>query len=342
MAQCTVHCNRVHCRPPRCLTCPCYLSGLTPCIGILTVLSNLQPVQGPNRPTSVSDWLKGDSLLKPEIFHHRWRTDKDPTVDLASFDFIVKRPLSYSLHETDTSEVILEDDIKAQFDEQMTLLASLDEQEKLKTLKQLKLVMNQFKSVVSRSVMDAKLLKTCQGRRGGRSSASLIEVKKTSGGVAKPKYQPKYPVTGAAASQIARAKNHGAEDTAASRKTKGNSNHIPDEQKWLCTLCSVRITNKPDLIAQHKQGQKHIAILKTMRHCETCDVYFLNNAEETRRHFDSLEHQRTTRFDAEPDTRDGGLLAQRTRTDNGGSVVRQPKKSKQSQAAQSSASKDNA
>ena len=333
MAQCTVHCNHVHRRPPRCLTCPCYLSGLTPCIGILTVLSNLQPVQGPNRPTSLSDWLKGGSLLKPEIFHHRWRTDKDPTVDLASFDFIVKRPLSHSRHETDTSEVILEDDIKDQFNEQMTLLASLNDQEKLKTLKQLKPVMNQFKSVVSRSVRDAKLLKTCQGRRGGRSSASMIEVKKPGGGgVGK---QPKYHVTGSATSSIARAKNHGKDDTAASRKTKGNSNHISDDEKWLCPLCNVRVKNTANLIAQHKNGSKHNAILNTMRHCERCNVYYLNNPDENRKHFESSEHQRMARLDAEPDTRDGGPLAQKTRSQNGGTVVQQKKKQKQSPAAQS-------
>lgn len=323
MAQCTVHYDHVHRRPPRCLTCPCYLSGLTPCIGILTVLSNLQPVQGPNRPSSLSDWLKGGSLLKPEIFHHRWRTDKDPTVHLDSFDFIVKKPLSHSRHETDTSEVILEDDIKEQFNEQMTHVASLNDQEKLKTLKQLKPVMNQFKSIVSRSVRDAKLLKTCQGRRGGRSSASVIEVKKKGGGgVGKPKYH----VTGSAASSIARAKNHGTDDTAASRKTKGNNMHIPDDEKWFCPLCKTRVKNTADLIAQHKRGSKHNTILKTMRHCETCDLYYLNTPEENRIHFESLDHQRNARLDAEPDNRDGRVLAQKTRSQNGGAVVQHKKK----------------
>ncbi len=326
-----MHSNYVHRRPPRCLTCPCYLSGLTPCIGILTVLSNLQPVQGPDRPISVSDWLKGGSLLKPEIFHHRWRTDKDPTVDLASFDFIAKRPLSRSLDATGTSEkVILEEDIKAQFDEQMSLLASLDDQEKLKTLKHLQPVMNQFKSVVSRSVRDSKLLKTWQGRRGGRSSASLIEQKKGGGGgVGKLRY----PAKGSATSSIARAKNHAENDTAASRKTKGNSKHIPDEEKWLCTLCNVRITDKPDLISQHKRGSKHNTILRTMRHCETCNVYFLNNPAESQKHFESHEHQRQCRLGAEPDTRDGVPLAHKTRVENAGAIVQSNKKRIQQNAA---------
>jgi hypothetical protein len=281
----------------------------------------LNPYEGPNRPKTVSEWLQGGSLLKPEIFHHRWRTDKDPTLHLASFDFIVKKPLPHSSDANYSSKVILEDDIIAQFDEQMQLVASLgDTESKMRALKNLQPVMNQFRSVVSRFVMDDKLLKTSQGRRAGRSNASLIHVK-SGGGVRKLKY----PATGSQTSLLARAKNHNPTDSAASRKPHGNNNHIPDDQKWLCPLCNVKITNKPDLISQHKGSKKHQGILQKMRHCDTCNVFFPNTPDEVDKHNKSNEHLRVTRFNAEPDTRDGQILAKRTRDQNAGAVVQNHK-----------------
>jgi hypothetical protein len=80
--------------PPRCLTCPVYLKGYTPCIGILTVLSNVAPIQVPDkeRPATVTLWLgTSPSLCKPEVFHNRWRTDKDPTRHLTKYSLIPSR-----------------------------------------------------------------------------------------------------------------------------------------------------------------------------------------------------------------------------------------------------------
>ena len=87
--------------PPKCLTCPVYLKGYTPCIGILTVLSNVSPIQVPDeqRPASVSLWLgKTTSLCKPEVFHNRWRTDKDPTQHLTKYSLIPPRVHVRSVH----------------------------------------------------------------------------------------------------------------------------------------------------------------------------------------------------------------------------------------------------
>jgi hypothetical protein len=283
----------------------------------------LKPFEGPNRPTSVTEWLQGGSLLRPEIFHHRWRTDKDPTVHLASFEFIVKKPLSHSRDADDPSKVILEEDIRTQFEQQMAIIASCidDHQTKTRALQQLKPVMNQFTSVVSRYVMDAKLLKTCQGRGAGRSNSCLIAIK---GGVAKSKY----PANGSQLSTLARAKNHQPSDSAASRKTPGNNNHIPEEEKWTCPMCYAKIKNSSDLISQHKKSQKHLDALKRMRHCDTCNVYFPNTPEEVNSHNSSLEHQRTARLSAEPDTRDGQVLASQTRVQNAGKVVQTAKQNK--------------
>ena len=80
--------------PPKCLTCPVYLKGYTPCIGILTVLSNVAPIQvpGKERPATVTLWLgTSPSLCKPEVFHNRWRTDKDPTQHLTKYSLIPSR-----------------------------------------------------------------------------------------------------------------------------------------------------------------------------------------------------------------------------------------------------------
>jgi hypothetical protein len=54
----------------------------------------------------------------------------------------------------------------------------------------------------------------------------------------------------------------------------------------------------------------------------------LNNPEENHKHFESLEHQRMGSLDAEPDTRDGGPLAHKTRMENAGAIVQYNKKTK--------------
>jgi hypothetical protein len=296
----------------------------------MTVLSNVKPFEGPGRPNTVGEWLgTGGTLLKPELFHHRWRTDKDPTSDLASYSFVVKRPVSSSANVGDNAQqIILESDLISQFSQHMTDLTSLDDITKQRALRQLLPIMGQFKSVVSRFTRDSMLMKTCQGRRGGRSEASVIAQK--ANGVKK-----RFAVSNRSplgqSKTILPAKNHEAESRAKDRKPRGNNNHIPDAEKWECTLCKTKVKNNSQLIAQHKQGKRHNTLLNQMRHCDRCDVYFPNTPDAVNSHNASFAHTHQQRLEAEGGSRDGDTLAKNTRDRNGGSVApatKQQKKSK--------------
>jgi hypothetical protein len=286
----------------------------------MTVLSNVKPFEGPGRPNTVGEWLgTGGTLVKPELFHHRWRTDKDPTSDLASYNFVVKRPVSSSADVGDNAQqIILESDFISQFSQHMADLTTLDDITKQRALRQLLPIMGQLKNVVSRFARDSMLMKTCQGRRGGRSEASVIAQKAK--GIQKRYAASNLSPIGQSRS-ILPAKNHEAESRAKDRKPRGNGNHIPDADKWECTLCKAKIKNSSGLIAQHKQGKRHQELLKQMRFCDRCNVYFPNTPEGINAHNTSYAHKNQQRLEAEGGSRDGDALAKKTRDSNGGSVA---------------------
>jgi hypothetical protein len=327
----TVH-SRVCCRPPKCLTCPCYLRGLTPCIGIITVLSNLEPfkVQG-RQDLSVSSWLEGNTLLRPEIFHDRWRTDKDPTKELPRYAAIVKQPLSRSGVGGSEPQAVLEQDLETQFNTDMLALNELDPIGKQHALKQLKPILGKFSSTVAKFVMDARIMKTSQGRGAGRSEASLI-AKKATKAAAPPKARPMYPVTGAAASPIASAtiasaKGYGKKVPAAARSRPGTSRNIPPDQLWTCNLCRRSVKNTPDSIKQHKNGETHMTLAAKMHYCDACDIYCDNTPDSIRLHNDSYDHGHQRRMGADAQ-RDGSACAEKRRGENNGRVVEPSAKKK--------------
>jgi hypothetical protein len=254
-------------------------------------------------------------MLRPEIFQRRWRTDHDPTKDLATFYFPVKQPTSKSASADDAAHAILETDLTTQFASDMQDIAALDECTKQLALKALAPVMRTFSQVVSKFKKDACILKTSQGRGAGKSTNSIIA--KTT--IAKaPRPNPMYPVQGSGNSSIACAKNYSPSDSAAKRQRPGNNNHIPAENKWRCTLCSKDVKNTSDLIAQHKRSKGHKDLLLRSRHCETCDVYFPNTPAAIHEHNSSFQHGHQQRLDADP-SRDGPQLAAKQRALNRGS-----------------------
>jgi hypothetical protein len=177
--------------------------------------------------------------------------------------------------------------------------------------------MGQITSVVSRFVRDSKLLKTCQGRRGGRSEASVIAKKASN-----PR---KYPLTGSKLSPLAqhnflRAKHYEDASRAKDRRTRGNNKHIPDSEKWECTLCKVKVRNCIQSISQHKGGQRHKELIKDMRYCDRCNVYIRNTPEEVIAHETSFQHGFQQRLESEPTNRDGHALAQKQRNLNANAV----------------------
>jgi hypothetical protein len=316
--------SRVSCRPPKCLTCPCYLRGQTPCIGIITVLSNLEPfdVEGRQKLT-VSAWLEGGSLLRPEIFQNRWRTDKDPTKELTQYAAIVKQPLSSGVAAGE-SHAVLEQDLETQFSSDMLALKSLDQFSKQHALRQLKSIMGKFSSTVSKFVMDSRLMKTSQGRGAGRSDASLI-AKKTASTL---KANPMYPVTGASASSLACGRGYGKGVPVAARRRPGNNLHIPDEEKWTCPLCKTSVKKCSQSIQQHKESQAHRKLQAKMHYCEACDIYCENTPDAIRQHNDSFDHGHQRRMDADSQ-RDGKTCAENRRRQNNGQVQSATNKKKQ-------------
>jgi hypothetical protein len=317
----TVH-SRVGCRPPKCLTCPCFLRGQTPCIGIITVLANLQPFDVIGRPKlTVSDWLQGNSLLRPEIFQNRWRTDKDPTKDLASYAAILKQPLSRTLVADDASHAVLEQDLENQFRSDMLALSALDDNAKQHALRQLKPVMGKFSSVVAKFVMDARIMKTSQGRGAGRSETSIIAKKTAPKTSAAATPRPMFPAHNSATSAIAtsafaNAKGYGEGVPKSARRRPGNNDHI--EEKWMCPVCKTEVKDCSQSIQQHKDSKKHLDLIKKLHYCDRCNIYCDNTPAAIQLHNESFDHGHQQRL--EGDARDGPSLAQKRRAENDGQV----------------------
>ena len=321
--------THVRCRPPKCLTCPCFLRGQTPCIGIITVLSNLQPFDVKDRQRlTVSDWLDGNSLLRPEIFQNRWRTDKDPTKDLATYAAVMKQPLSRSIVADGASQAVLEQDLETQFSNDMADLSALDPETKQLALRQLKPLMGKVHSLVARFVKDAQILKTSQGRGAGRSGASIIAKKtqaKTNDGFNKQTARPMYPLTGAAASPMACARGYGAGAPKSGRSRPGNNRHIAEGEKWTCPVCKASVKNCSQSIKQHKGTSQCLQLTARMHHCDTCRIYCENTPQAIKLHNESFDHGHQGRLDADVQ-RDGPELAETRRRENDGQVLVQNKK----------------
>ena len=122
---------------------------------------------------------------------------------------------------------------------------------------------------------------------------------------------------------IAAAKNHEQDSTAASRKTRGNSAHVPQSEKYHCALCSCYIVNKKDLISQHEGSRKHKDAVEAAQakatkrwRCETCNEDFPSTPDAVESHMKSHEHQRMTMYAAEPN-RDGPSLHKQQQKLNG-------------------------
>ena len=271
---------------------------------------------------TVSDWLEGNSLLRPEIFQNRWRTDKDATKDLATYAAVMRQPLSRSSEAVGESNVVLEQDLETQFSNDMADLSALDPETKQLALRQMKPLMGKVHSIVARFVRDAQILKTSQGRGAGRSGASIIAKKtqaKPNDGINKQKPRPMYPVTGAAASPMACAKGYGAGAPKSGRSRPGNNCHIAEGEKWTCPVCKASVKNCTQSIKQHKGTSQCLRLTARMHHCDTCYIYCENTPQAIKSHNESFDHGHQGRLDADVQ-RDGPELADARRRENDGRV----------------------
>lgn len=146
--------------PPRCHTCPKNVNGCIPCIGILVLLSNLPPLIN---EVSVTSWQKGKGLLRPEIFHPRWRVDRDPTRFLEKYSPPVpQKTLNSCPIPLQPTQAIMSSTLSNQYASNMQRIAELDELPKHLALHAVKNLMQQMDRIVAKHEFDAMLVKTSQ------------------------------------------------------------------------------------------------------------------------------------------------------------------------------------
>jgi hypothetical protein len=265
--------------PPRCHTCPCYRNGRIPCIGILTVLQNLTPLVG---PASIFEWIGTGGLKKPEIFHNRWRIDKDPTRVLLKYSLAATAQASCQ-HSSNSeppllAPTVIPADVNKIFEDQMRRVSKLDDpRTKQNVLKNLTKLLSQNESYLAKYELDSMIHKVQKGiSKWGQGQISTIDMKR---GLVRPKKsrtssfaEPqevhqnstaiRFQQTGSQQSSVAKAK---AKKVATAPIPAGTSRRVPPEELWLCQVCNRSVKNVHQFIKQHCNGTTHAANVTSWR-----------------------------------------------------------------------------
>lgn len=329
--------------PPKCHTCPCYRNGRTPCIGILTVLQNLKPLIG---PASVSEWLRGKGLEKPEIFDNRWRVDKDPTMHLSECLLAPRthrgaRPPAVLLAPT------IPADLRNKFEEQLARAQAFNPASQATALAHFSKALAGNELVLARFERDVKIQQMTKSR--GVNRTSMMDIRQ--GGSAKRRF----PESGSNNSSVAKAKQ---------QRPAGTSDGIAEEEKWTCQVCNRKVRNTQPLVKQHCDGSTHQKNMASWRangsqpewsylcqvphcqytftendpethafmirehkkkkhifHCDVCNVDVQNTPKGKTDHLESEEHQRQTRLQNEQHRSDGPACAANQRKRNGAAAA---------------------
>jgi hypothetical protein len=144
--------------PPICHSCPKYVNGCIPCIGILVLLSNLKPLVN---EVSTTSWQQGKGLMRPEIFINRWRVDRDPTAFLENYS----PPAPPKHRESTKSQPVEAVDFSTwadRLDQNLRVALELDALPRQSALLTLNGLMNQMDRVVAKFKFDAQLARTSQ------------------------------------------------------------------------------------------------------------------------------------------------------------------------------------
>jgi hypothetical protein len=333
--------------PPRCHTCPFYRNGCIPCIGILTVLQNLKPLVG---PSSISDWLKGKGLERPEIFHNRWRIDKDPTMHMSNSYTLVPRKQQQRDRDHEMFLPLIPADLSRRFEDQVQRAQALAPGSQAAALARIAKSLSENDAVLAIYERDSKIQKMT--KQAGLQRQSMIDIRRGLGGDESGKKR-RFPETGSQLSTISRAKKV--------QKPAGTSDGIPEEDKWTCIACNRAVLNEPAAVKQHCRGTTHqknmdkwkasgskdwpfscstcnytmiendpetnASLIRKHKekheyHCLVCNVKMRNNPKARKEHFESLEHDRQLRLQAEQH-RDGPECAEKQRVINGKKRSRQ-------------------
>jgi hypothetical protein len=336
--------------PPKCHTCPCYRNGRTPCIGILTVLQNLQPLTG---PSTVSLWLRGKGLERPEIFDNRWRVDKDPTMHLSEF-LLAPRPQRNTRPQTLPLAPIIPADLLRKFEGQLSRAQQLNPASQATLLAHFSNSLSNNEGALARFELDVKIHQMTKSR--GVKRTSTIDLKDGKGHSSKPK---RFQANDSSNSGVARAKR---------QRPAGTSDGIPEEDKWSCIVCHREVVNTQSSVKQHCDGTTHkknmekwkaqgsqpewVYVCKVAQcshtfvendpqlqaqmirqhrqkkhvyHCEVCNQDVQNTPKGKQDHFDSNEHQQQVRLQNEQHRPDAVVCAQNQRDINGAAASKRKK-----------------
>ena len=134
------------------------MNGSIPCIGIVVLLSNLKPLVNED---SITSWQKGKGLMRPEIFHNRWRTDRDPT---RSLEFYSAPAPSRNLKQSSSQQLEAVDAtiFERDFALNMAKIQALDPLAKQHALRGVSELMHKMKCIVGKFELDVMLAKTNQ------------------------------------------------------------------------------------------------------------------------------------------------------------------------------------
>jgi hypothetical protein len=152
--------------PPKCHSCPCYRNGRIPCIGILTVLQHLKPLVG---PATISEWMGGKGLEKPELFDRRWRVDKDPTIHLSEY-LLAPRTKSHERQPATHAPPVISADLSRKFQEQLERVENLNPVSKAAALARMSKSLSENEAILARFELDVKIQKMSKSLGSQRSS----------------------------------------------------------------------------------------------------------------------------------------------------------------------------
>jgi hypothetical protein len=277
--------------PPTCLTCPTFLNTKCPCVGIQRALLNVNPDVG---ELTLSQWLLGKGIFKPEIFNNRLRIDKDPTIHLPRYfqcvvpeTRVVERGVSTAAL---GSGVATSDDVGCFLKDLQGRIARLNihQQPKGGNLQiysisyamrctamnnasffvlltrafsltanyQVLFFLREADRRVQRFELDAEVAVTAQGR----SQVSKIAYKVVKKGEKRQRMQPK-PISGSDARMSAVGTRNDLFTpfvAAPVFKPPGNSDGTDPLDQWHCEACNRSVKNTSDLVQQHRKGRHHI------------------------------------------------------------------------------------
>jgi len=146
--------------PPRCHTCPRSVNGRIPCIGILCLLSNLPPLVNHESTTA---WMHGKGLMRPEIFHPRWRVDRDPTQHLVQYTAAPRStPPPRHAQPCLPTEALATSEMMAKFKNQMERVDELEPLQKQAALVAIRSVLQKSEEVVCKYTLDSRIVRTNQ------------------------------------------------------------------------------------------------------------------------------------------------------------------------------------